>query len=270
MIRPERLSAGTEPAGDGAACPVSSARHLPRFELRLSSTWLSHRVLVANVDTDDDLPPIRAGEPITLRWAPEGRTCCVDARPSSGPPPPMSTRCRPRWTAQARRRAAAAAGGEPPPEPVRAPGADRRRRSGGRGVVVGGVLAVTGSGGSAGDGDSGEGRRQRRGRVRRRRHEVRILNWQAYIDPDGGRQRRDARTVHRGDGDRGQLQRGLQQQQRGLQPHPRARPRHRRGHRLRHHLPHQLDGCTCSSGSAGPIRCRSNASPTGSTSRTGS
>ena len=196
--------------------------------------------VVATIDADDDAAAARA-QATRSRCAgrPTRRTCCAVARRSSARRRPTSTRCRRRSTA---RRSSAGAGDAPSAPPERRFGRRALIAGGavaGAAVIVGGVLALTG--------DGGERRRGRLsaggdGRHRHRRQRGPDPQLAGLHRPDRGRRRRHARPLHRGDRHRRHLRRGLQRQQRGLQPDPRARARHRRGHRLRHHLPDQLDG----------------------------
>ena len=171
MLRPERLSVVAEPAGDGRS--VSGAvKHViyQGSELRLIVDLADGTEVVANVDTDDDVPddPAPASRS-RCAGRPTRRTCCAAGRRSSAPRRPTSTRCRRRSTAPSSSTVGAAAAAAAPPE----------RRFGrralivggavaGAAVVVGGVLAVTGDGG----GDERRRRRRRRRRrvERRRRH----------------------------------------------------------------------------------------------------
>jgi spermidine/putrescine transport system substrate-binding protein len=137
--------------------------------------------VVAAVDTDDDTPTPQVGEPITLRWAPDapyllrGRSAVVGATTTDVDEVQASLDGTELTTATEPATAA------PPPEhrfgrrALIAGGAVA-----GAAIVIGGVLAVTGSG-DAGDDDGGDGAGD--DGIGTGTDEVRILNWQAYIDP---------------------------------------------------------------------------------------
>ena len=185
MLRPERLSLGNGLVHDGRSVSgVVDNVIYQGSERRLIVDLTDGTEVVANVDTDDDLPAVRRGDPITLRWAADapyllrGRSAVVGATttdvdeveasldgvelvaedPGVVPAPPS----------------------EPPPE----------RRFGrralivggaavGTAVVIGGVLALTGEGG----GDASDAGGSGGGSLGTGASDVRILNWQSYIDP---------------------------------------------------------------------------------------
>ena len=138
----------------------------------------------------------------------------------------------------------------------------------GTAAVVAGVLAVTGgdSSGSSGD-DGGDGGG---GGIGTGDSEVRILNWQAYIDPteDGAvgtidrfREATGIDVTYDEDfNDNNEVYNRI------LAPVLGTGGRHR----LRHHLPDELDGGAAEDPRAGSSSSRSTGSRTGSTSRTGS
>jgi spermidine/putrescine transport system ATP-binding protein len=179
MVRPERLSAHAPGTLDGHG--VSGRVRQVIFqgsELRLLVDLDDGTEVVATLDTDDELPPLHAGAPIALGWGPDapfllrGRSAIVGATTTDVDEVQASL--------EGKEAIAGGADATGPPE----------RRFGrrvlivggavaGTAAVVGGVLALTGSGSdSASDGGGGSD-----GGVGTGTDEVRILNWQAYIDP---------------------------------------------------------------------------------------
>jgi spermidine/putrescine transport system ATP-binding protein len=179
MLRPERLSPGgaTEAGGRSISGAVDNVIY-EGSELRLIVDLADGTEVVATVDTDGDAPAIRHGDAISLRWAPDapyllrGRSAVVGATTTDVDEVQASLDGLDVVTP------AGAEEGAPPPE----------RRFGrralivggavaGTAVVIGGVLAATGdSEGSAGDSGSDGG-------IGTGDSDVRVLNWQAYIDP---------------------------------------------------------------------------------------
>jgi len=177
MLRPERLTATTQAAADGRSLDGTVKDVIFQgAEMRLLVDLADGTEVVATVDADDDVPPLRPGAPIALGWAAaapfllRGRSAVVGATTTDVD------------EVQAALDGVEASGS---PAEAAAPPPDRGlgRRAllvgGGAAVVaavVGGVLLVTGEGG--GDGAaSGE-----EGGVGTGTDEVRILNWQEYID----------------------------------------------------------------------------------------
>ena len=179
MLRPERLSATTGLSDDGRSLNgVVENVIFQGSERRLIVQLGDGTEVVATIDSDDELPAVSAGDPITLRWAPDapyllrGRSAVVGAtttdvdevqaaldgtevvvRTDDAPPPPER---------RFGRRALIAGGAVA-----------------GAAVVVGGVLALTGdAGGGDEEADAGSA-----GGIGTGDSDVRILNWQAYIDP---------------------------------------------------------------------------------------
>ena len=143
--------------------------------------------LISSVEADDDLPALDAGTPITLRWHPDatyllkGRSAVVGATTTDvdeveaaldGVDMNAAPEAHEHHAAGKLGRRALLVGGSVL----------------GAAAVVGGVLSFTGSGkkgaaGGSGTGDSVPGG----GSLGTGSTDVRILNWQAYIDPtDGG------------------------------------------------------------------------------------
>ena len=179
MLRPERLSATTGLSDDARSLNgVVENVIFQGSERRLIVQLGDGTEVVATIDSDDELPAVTAGDPITLRWAPDapyllrGRSAVVGAtttdvdevqaaldgtevvgRTDDAPPPPER---------RFGRRALIAGGAVA-----------------GAAVVVGGVLALTGdAGGGDEEADAGGA-----GGIGTGDSDVRILNWQAYIDP---------------------------------------------------------------------------------------
>ena len=245
MLRPERLSATTDAStgGDRSIGGVIENVIFQGSERRLIVHLPDDAEVVATIGADDALPHVRPGDPITLQWAPDapyllrGRSAVVGATTTDvdevqaaldgreavpgeaglgGDGDAAPTGSSLRTAGPHRRWRRCRRGGDR----RRRPGPHRRRRV-----------------------ERRRGRRRRRRRGDRHRRQLRARPQLAGLHrPDRGRRRRHARPVHRGHRHRRHLRRGLQRQQRGLQPDPRPDPRHRRRHRLRHHLPDQLDG----------------------------
>jgi spermidine/putrescine transport system ATP-binding protein len=179
MLRPERLIPRPEGAnGDGVAGTV---RHVifQGSELRLLVDLTDGTEVVATVEADDELPAPQPGAPIALGWAPDapyllrGRSAIVGATTTDVDEVQASLDGQEVVTK-----------GEDAAPPERHFGRRALIVGGalaGTAAVVGGVLAFTGNGGgssaSGGEG-GGEG-----GGIGTGDEAVRILNWQAYIDP---------------------------------------------------------------------------------------
>ncbi len=186
MLRPERLNATTDAAsgGDRSIGGVIENVIFQGSERRLIVHLPDDAEVVAMIGADDSLPHVGPGDPITLQWAPDapyllrGRSAVVGATTTDVDEVQAALDGREVVPGEAHQ---GDDGELPPPE----------RRFGrrvliaggavaGAAVVVGGVLALTGDGGSSeaeesgasGDGGIGTGDSA-----------VRVLNWQAYIDP---------------------------------------------------------------------------------------
>ncbi len=187
MLRPERLMAVKGAPSDGRS--VSGIIRDVIFQgsdIRLLVDLPDGTEVVAKVESDDDLPPLDPGTPISLGWAADapyllrGRSIVVGATSTDVD------------EVQASLDGTEIAGTAVTADTAQAPDKQFGRRAlivgaglAGAAVVVGGVLAVTGDGsgndavGATGDdggsvGGTGIGTGD---------SEVRILNWQAYIDP---------------------------------------------------------------------------------------
>jgi spermidine/putrescine transport system ATP-binding protein len=180
MLRPERLSPRADGAADGRA--VSGAVRQVIFqgsELRLLVDLSDGTEVVATVEPDGATASLQPGAPIALGWGPDapyllrGRSAIVGATTTDVD--------EVQATLEGKEVVTKPSDTAPPPE----------RRLGrralivggavaGTAAVIGGVLAVTGgsSGGSGDDEDSAAA-----GGIGTGTDEVRILNWQAYIDP---------------------------------------------------------------------------------------
>ena len=182
MLRPERLDVVPAAAADGRSV-TGVVRHViyQGSDLRLIVDLSDGAEVVANVDTDGEVTALRPGEQIALRWAPDapyllrGRSAVVGATTTDVDEVQASL--------DGTELATPGAGPLPTAPPDRRLGRRALIVGGavaGAAVVVGGVLALTGDGGgdAAGDG-GGDGA----GGVGTGDSDVRILNWQAYIDP---------------------------------------------------------------------------------------
>ena len=180
MLRPERLSPRADGAADGRA--VSGAVRQVIFqgsELRLLVDLSDGTEVVATVEPDGATASLQTGAPIALGWGPDTPYLLHGA---------LGHRRR---HDHRRRRGAGHAGGQGSRHQAErhraAAGAPFGRRAlivggavAGTAAVIGGVLAVTGgsSGGSGDDEDTAAA-----GGIGTGTDEVRILDWQAYIDP---------------------------------------------------------------------------------------
>jgi spermidine/putrescine transport system ATP-binding protein len=181
MLRPERLnaSAGGRPADERSVDGTVQHAIFAGSTVRLIVHTSDHMELIATVEADDDLPPLETGSPITLSWSADagyllrGRSAVVGATTTDVD------------EVQASLDGVELGEGK-------GAGDDGDHRFGrrallvggglvGAAAVVGGVLALTGGGskssssgstGNLGGGTLGNGA-----------DTVRILNWQAYIDP---------------------------------------------------------------------------------------
>ncbi len=185
MLRPERLSATTDPTGNGDRSMGGVIENVifQGSERRLIVHLPDDAEVVATIGADDSLPHVRPGDPITLQWAPDapyllrGRSAVVGATTTDVDEVQAALDGR-----EAVPEHAGDDGGDALPLPP-----DRRfgRRAliaggavAGAAAIVGGVLALTGDGGSS---DADEGGSE--GGIGTGDSAVRILNWQAYIDP---------------------------------------------------------------------------------------
>jgi len=186
MLRPERLTAASEPSADGRS--VDGFIHHVIYQgssIRLVLDLPDGTEVIATVDSDDDLPSLEVGNTIALNWAPDapyllrGRSAVVGATTTDVDEVQASL--------DGTDAAVTPAGDDP--EHGRF---GRRALLAGGGLVgaaaiVGGVLAFTGSGkGGGGGGDDDESETaggSGSATLGTGASEVRILNWQAYIDP---------------------------------------------------------------------------------------
>jgi spermidine/putrescine transport system ATP-binding protein len=188
MVRPERLVVSSDAGPEGRT--LSGTINDVIFEgstIRLIVHLADRTELMATVDADDDLPTLEAGAPITLSWAADapyvlqGRSAIVGATTTDvdevqatmdGKDMEGGTRVVPE--------------DESPGEPSRF--GRRALIVGGSLVgaaaVVAGVLKVTGDGGGSADESDGDGgTASGSGTLGTGDSTVRVLNWQAYIDP---------------------------------------------------------------------------------------
>jgi spermidine/putrescine ABC transporter ATP-binding subunit len=182
MLRPERLLLGR--GGDDRTVDATVKDVIYQgSDRRLLVDLADGTEVVANVDTDHGAPAVVPGDRIALSWAPDapyllrGRSAVIGATTTDVDEVQAALDGSEITTATT---ATAAAAEE----------AHRERRFGrraliaggavaGAAVVVGGVLAVTGGGEADSDDNGGGGA----GGVGTGDQEVRVLNWQAYIDP---------------------------------------------------------------------------------------
>ena len=186
MIRPERMHAvagggGTdEHSIDGVVTHGIFQGSTVRLVVQSSEGY----ELIATVEDDDDLPDITPGSPITLRWSHEagyllrGRSQVVGATTTDVD------------EVQASLDGVEMGMGKPKDDGDGGNGLGRRALLVGGGLVgaaavVVGVLAATGGddGASTSGGGSGDGGGTTGGTLGSGSRDVRILNWQAYIDP---------------------------------------------------------------------------------------
>ena len=180
MLRPERLSAAPGGTEDGRSLTGVVENVIFQGSERKVIVELADRTeMVATITADDDVPALAPGDAITLRWGPDapfllrGRSAVVGATTTD------VDEVQAALDGKEAAPAGAPATAEPPPE----------RRFGrraliaggavaGAAVIVGGVLALTGDGGGSDEEDAGS-----EGGIGTGDSEVRVLNWQAYIDP---------------------------------------------------------------------------------------
>ena len=185
MLRPERLTAINGVAPDGRS--VNGTIRDVIFqgsEIRLLVDLADGTEVVAKVESDDDLPPLETGTPITLGWAPDapyllrGRSTVVGA---------TSTDIDEVQASLDGKEIAGTAATADTAAPDRRLGRRALIAGGslvGAAAVVGVVLAVTGDGsGNDSVGATGDEGGSAGGSIGTGDQEVRILNWQAYIDP---------------------------------------------------------------------------------------
>jgi spermidine/putrescine transport system ATP-binding protein len=189
MIRPERLNASLEPSEDGRSV-AGTVRHViyQGADIRLIVDLADHTEVVATIEADDDVPNVAPGSSIALTWAADapyllrGRSAVVGAT-----------------TTDVDEVQASLDGVDAAVTPVDATGGDdepsqfgRRALLIGGGIagaaaIVGGVLAFTGGGEGSGAADGGTGgdggEAGGSSTLGTGTGEVRILNWQSYIDP---------------------------------------------------------------------------------------
>ena len=184
MIRPERMHA-VAGGGDTDEHSIDGVVTHGIFQgstVRLVVQSSEGYELIATVEDDDDLPDITPGSPITLRWSHEagyllrGRSQVVGATTTDVD------------EVQASLDGVEMGMGKPKDDGDGGNGLGRRALLVGGGlvgaaVVVGGVLALTGGGDSGSTSDGGDGGSLGGGTLGSGADTVRILNWQAYIDP---------------------------------------------------------------------------------------
>jgi spermidine/putrescine transport system ATP-binding protein len=178
MIRPERLTAVTEgPTGRSVGGIIDNVI-FEGSSIRLIVHLADQTEVVATVVADDDLPPLHKGAQVTLTWAPDapyvlqGRSAIVGAT-----------------TTDVDEVQAALDGKEGETSDAGSEGGSRFGRRAllvggglaGAAAVVAGVLRVTGDGG--GTNATSDAGTVSGGTLGTGESEVRILNWQAYVDP---------------------------------------------------------------------------------------
>ncbi len=189
MIRPERLRVSTAPPSPATTTIPATIRHVIYHgsEMRLVIDLPDHTEVIAAIDADDSAVGLVAGAHVHLSWGEDapyllrGRSAVVGAT-----------------TTDVDEVQAALDGREPVPtaaksdHPEGGSGLGRRALLVGGGAlaaaaIVGAVLLFTGdgadsdAGGDGGDGEGGLGGGS--STLGAGADEVRILNWQAYIDP---------------------------------------------------------------------------------------
>ncbi len=182
MLRPERLNASSTPIDGRSVSGTVSEAIFEGSTIRLIVHLADRTELMATVDADDDLPPLHSGAPITLSWAPDapyvlaGRSTIVGATTTDID------------EVQATMDGKEVNTGDKTDDSLDGPSTFGRRALlvggglAGAAAVVAGVLRVTGEGGGSnvesGDPDAITG-----GTLGSGDSELRILNWQEYIDP---------------------------------------------------------------------------------------
>jgi spermidine/putrescine transport system ATP-binding protein len=184
MIRPERLNATDTPVAGRSVSGTINDVIFEGSSIRLIVHLPDRTELMATVDADDELPPLHPGAPITLSWATDapfvlqGRSAIIGATTTDVDEVQATMEGK-----DVGKKDKADAGTDGPST------FGRRALLVGGGLagaaaVVAGVLRVTGDGGGGGgDGDGGESGSLTGGTLGSGSSEVRILNWQAYIDP---------------------------------------------------------------------------------------
>ncbi|MDH4075271.1 MAG: polyamine ABC transporter ATP-binding protein [Acidimicrobiia bacterium] len=187
MIRPERLRAVVEPVEGRSVSGTISDAIFEGSTIRLIVHLSDGTELMATVDADDNLPPLDRGNPITLAWADDapyvlqGRSAIVGATTTDVDEVQASLEGKDAGLSPA------AAGNAPSGRTF-----GRRALLGAGGLlgaaaVVGGVLKITGNGGGSGGGIAATGAGTLGdSTLGSGESNLRVLNWQAYIDPTDG------------------------------------------------------------------------------------
>jgi spermidine/putrescine transport system substrate-binding protein len=174
MLRPERLSLG--PNGDGLVRGTVKDVIYQGSERRLIVGLADHTEVIASVDADDGAQAVAPGDAVSLTWAADapyllrGRSAVVGATTTDVDEVQASL--------DGAEVVTAAESVEAPPERH----FGRRALIGG-GIVVGAAAVIGGVVAATGGGKGGSGGGTDAGGVGTGDSEVRILNWQAYIDP---------------------------------------------------------------------------------------
>jgi spermidine/putrescine transport system ATP-binding protein len=182
MIRPERLNPGTGGVEGRSLAGTVNDAIFEGSTIRLIVHLPDHTEVMATADPDDDLADPKRGDPVTLTWAPDatyvlpGRSEIVGATTTDVDE-----------VQAALDGALAAAAGDGSGDAGGGSRFGRRALLVGGGLVgaaavVAGVLKVTGDGGGE-NVEAGEGGSTSGGTLGTGSSQVRILNWQAYIDP---------------------------------------------------------------------------------------
>ena len=183
MLRPERLNATSTPLEGRSVTGTVSEAIFEGSTIRLIVHLPDRTELMATVDADDDLPPLHAGAPITLSWAADapyvlaGRSTIIGATTTDVD------------EVQATMDGKEANTGDKQDDGLDGPSTFGRRALlvggglAGAAAVIGGVLSVTGDGGGGGGGSDTDGEALPGGTLGSGASELRILNWQEYIDP---------------------------------------------------------------------------------------
>ena len=177
MLRPERLSLGSN--GDGVVRGTVKDVIYQGSERRLIVGLADQTEVIASVDADDGAQAVAPGDPVSLTWAPDapyllrGRSSVVGATTTDVDEVQASLD---------------GAEGVMTAEPAEAPHERHfgRRALIGGGIVVGLAAVIGGVVAATGGGEGGSGSGTDAGGVGTGDSEVRILNWQAYIDPSEG------------------------------------------------------------------------------------
>ncbi len=182
MIRPERLNAVTDAVDGRSVAGTISDVIFEGSSIRLIIHLPDGTELMATVDDDDDLPPLHQGGPITLTWAADapfvlqGRSTIIGATTTD--------------VDEVQAALDGQADGADAVDDLITPSRFGRRAlivGGslvGAAAVVAGVLRVTGDGGGENaQGPGSGGTLGGNGSLGAGETDVRILNWQAYVDP---------------------------------------------------------------------------------------